>query len=112
MDLAASVHVSYGYAKNQVMPALLDANRVHVTGWVRQHSGLPLAIYAIGPGVSVPMPGAVETATRMRKRRRELQQAYGVTDAWKVSQIRGAIVRDGKRLRMAGFGRMAGEVVR
>lgn len=111
-DLSATVHISYEYAKDQVMPALLRAGRVRVSGWVRQCSGNPLALYALGPGKSVPMPGPVDMATRLRRRRDEMRQAYGTTDAWRVYQHKGAIVRDGKRLRMAGFGRTAGQVVR
>lgn len=112
LALSQAVHIAYGYAKCEVMPALLAAERVRVTGWLRQHSGQPLALYSLGPGPSVPMPAAADNAARLARRRRQMAAAYGVTAARKVLQERGAIVRDGKRLRTAGFGRTAGQVVR
>ena len=110
-DLAAAVHMSYAYCKGQVMPALMKAGVIRVVGHVRNHAGPALAIYALGPGPSVPKPAAVETAVRMRLRRRQMDAALGPA-ARTVRRSLGAVVRDGQRLRTAGFGRTAGEVVR
>lgn len=109
--LAQAVHISYEYCKDQVMPALLKAGVVRVVAHLRQHSGPALAIYALGPGLSVPRPGAVDMAVRMRLRRRQMDAAMGA-DARTVRRAIGAVVRDGKRLRTAGFGRTAGQIVR
>lgn len=109
--IAAVIHVAPHYCYNQVMPALLEAGRVHVSGRIRNGGGQGTPIYALGPGENVVLL-AEPNAARMRRRRREMGAALGVSLASKVLECEVRPVRDGRRVRTAGFGRVAGQVVR
>jgi hypothetical protein len=110
-EIAEAIHCSKVYARCQVMKSLLEAGVVHVSGRIRNAGGQGTPLYRLGPGTSVVIQ-AEPNKTRMRRRRREMATAYGRHVASLVLESDGYVVRDGRRLRTAGFGCVCGEVVR